>query len=544
MNNKWFFIAVFSTILFALSSCSDNTSNSETSEPPLSETNMLQQTENSHLPPMPKVEAENSRTLQKNWNLVSFPVNQISNLSTLMQSGGQYNNIQSVWKWDSSLGESGNWKVYPQTSDFDLLAQVTPDEGYWIQARASFDFSGDVSIENAYTFAEGWNLIGYSHSSSEVLISDFFSEGDYWKDTCETTEPVISAWAWVDNTWQVYFPDDANRTVFNNTHGTNFEAISNLKPGMGLWVNADRSNLPPSTEPCSTPETVNISLNSDINGSVTGLASGQTTSVTKGSIITLVASPGTGKVLTGWDGVTCSNPGLTCSFVAGQDMTITPIFADTHLFLTSDKAQLIEGTQYAESATITSLLNGYSGDDLSFDLSNSSDRTTLSVSSIVIPSNSLTAAPFTVTTIPNSIVNITETVTILAQSGFIASSVALVLHDDDLPSVYLTSDVSTIAENGGTVTVTAVTDVNNVYPNTSVTVLLSATGSATSGSDYSAFATLQTIPSGATTTSFTITATDDGLTEGDESLILSISNVNPLVALPGASLTISIIDDE
>jgi len=112
------------------------------------------------------------------------------------------------------------------------------------------------------------------------------------------------------------------------------------------------------------------------------------------------------------------------------------------------------------------------------------------------------------------------------------------------PSVTLTSSHSSIIENSATeVTITA----NASKTSTSnIVVTLGKTGTATGGTDYSALASSITIGAGATSGFKKFTVTNDSSTEGNETVIVSITNVSggSATELGAQSRTITIIDDE
>lgn len=237
---------------------------------------------NSHLadqeiPPSPlTLEQDQARTLNKNWNLVSFPVTQSTDIATFMASESNASSIQSVWKWDSSLGSSGNWRVYPTFDTFETLSNVLPDEGYWIKAQSTFDFTGTGVSTNSYSFIEGWNLMGYSHSatSSSLAVANFFSQGDFWKDSCTTGEPVESVWAWQNNQWSVYFPGDSETNhptldTFNQTHSSSLNYLSQIEAGMGIWIKANFANTPPTTGCPNSSSVYTLNLVSITGGTFT-----------------------------------------------------------------------------------------------------------------------------------------------------------------------------------------------------------------------------------------------------------------------------------
>lgn len=109
------------------------------------------------------------------------------------------------------------------------------------------------------------------------------------------------------------------------------------------------------------------------------------------------------------------------------------------------------------------------------------------------------------------------------------------------PTVTLSTAATSIAENGGSTTVTAT--LSNVYL-APVTVTLSTSGTATSGTDYSLSATSITIPAGSTSASVTLTGTDDAVYEGSETVIIDISGVTNGTENGTQQKTVTITDNE
>lgn len=96
--------------------------------------------------------------------------------------------------------------------------------------------------------------------------------------------------------------------------------------------------------------------------------------------------------------------------------------------------------------------------------------------------------------------------------------------DDSAPIVTLSTGSATIGEDGGNSTITATLS----NPSSSaVTVDLSYSGTASSGTDYSTPSSSITVPAGQTTANATtgITATGDVIYEGNETVIIDISSV-------------------
>lgn len=112
---------------FFIFSCYQETTNdSQGSTTLIQDHSSLEESTNALFPPTLPNSSLTARTLNKDWNLTSFPIESVTPIATLMQSGGQYSNIVSIWSWNASLND---WAVYPKTSSFTLLTEVTPDMG-------------------------------------------------------------------------------------------------------------------------------------------------------------------------------------------------------------------------------------------------------------------------------------------------------------------------------------------------------------------------------------------------------------------------------
>ncbi|RUT78476.1 choice-of-anchor L domain-containing protein [Ancylomarina longa] len=108
------------------------------------------------------------------------------------------------------------------------------------------------------------------------------------------------------------------------------------------------------------------------------------------------------------------------------------------------------------------------------------------------------------------------------------------------PSVSLSALTSNINENGGSTSIAATMDVTYTQD---VTVNLSVTGSAGS-SDYTLSSTQIVVPAGSLSGSVTLTATDDALNEGDETVIFSISSLVNGMENGTQQQTVTIVDDD
>ena len=81
--------------------------------------------------------ANSSCSLTEGWNLIGLKSNQSQAITDLIS--GQESKIDSIWKW-----ENNNWAVYLPGQDtaayatgkgFDVLADIEPGEGFWVNAN-------------------------------------------------------------------------------------------------------------------------------------------------------------------------------------------------------------------------------------------------------------------------------------------------------------------------------------------------------------------------------------------------------------------------
>ena len=140
---------------------------------------------------------------------------------------------------------------------------------------------------------------------------------------------------------------------------------------------------------------------------------------------------------------------------------------------------------------------------------------------------------------PNLQVSVSGTV---SSSGVSAPAAAtLTILDDDTTAVLtLEVDATTIAEDGGAVTVTVTTGTGSTFDSAQAITLVLG-GTATQGADYTVSATDLTLPAGSSSVTATVTGLDDGLFEGGETVL--ISGLHDGAAF-GAGQTVTIADDE
>ena len=90
-----------------------------------------------------------------------------------------------------------------------------------------------------------------------------------------------------------------------------------------------------------------------------------------------------------------------------------------------------------------------------------------------------------------------------------AEATLTIIDDDEAPELTLEVLPATIAENGGTATVTVTTGTGSTFADEQ-TIALSVSGTATTGADYTISSTSLTLPAGAGAEASIVTATVDG----------------------------------
>ena len=127
-------------------------------------------------------------------------------------------------------------------------------------------------------------------------------------------------------------------------------------------------------------------------------------------------------------------------------------------------------------------------------------------------------------------------------TGIIDANAALAALD--APFLYIDNPVAQLEGNSGTSTITFTVRLSQPLGNIVGFDIATANGSAAAGSDYVAkTATLQTIPAGQTSKTFTVTVNGDATTEADETFLANVSNVTGVEAMT-TQATATIVNDE
>jgi len=201
------------------------------------------------------------------------------------------------------------------------------------------------------------------------------------------------------------------------------------------------------------------------------------------------------------------------------------------------------------STTVTATISAVSGLATTVNLSFSGTAITTTDytlgTSIVIPAGS-TSASITLASVSDLLYEGNETVIIDintitngTESGTQQQTVTIT-DDDSAPSVILAATPVSIAENGGTSTITATL---SGISGLDATIGLSYSGTATDGADYTSIAQI-VVPAGSTSASVIITSLDDLLDDDNETIIVDANATSNVVENTAQQVTITIIDDE
>lgn len=164
---------------------------------------------------------------------------------------------------------------------------------------------------------------------------------------------------------------------------------------------------------------------------------------------------------------------------------------------------------------------------------------------IFIPAGS-TSGSVTIDVVDDGVFEDDETViasvlaVVNATSPFAHSDTLTILSEDAAPNITLTSNQSSIDEDGNA-TITATLDAVSEVP---VTVTLGLSGDATLGSDYLASETTLLIPAGSLSASMVLTSIEDTLDEVDEVITVSITNLVGAATQSPQSVDVTILDND
>jgi VCBS repeat-containing protein len=258
----------------------------------------------------------------------------------------------------------------------------------------------------------------------------------------------------------------------------------------------------------------------------------------------------------GNESVVVSITGVT-NGTAGTPNQVTAAIADDDSQPTV--ALGLSGSPFAENggtATVTATLSGLAGQDTTVTLGFAGTATrgpgagadyTASNTQIVIPALQ-SSASITLTGVDDSAPEGDETAIVGIQSvsaGATAGSpdqVTATITDDDAPFVTLGISPASVAEAGGTATVTATLSQPAILP---AVITLGFAGTATDGTDYTHTGTTISIPQGQTSGTLVLTGAQDTTYDPDETVVVTIAGAtNAVDQAPPESVSATIADDD
>ena len=221
------------------------------------------------------------------------------------------------------------------------------------------------------------------------------------------------------------------------------------------------------------------------------------------------------------------NEGLTLSAMVGDMsagmvmITIEDNDVDTTYTLSASEAMVAEGGSVTITATASQMVRENTEVMVMRDASSTAGDDDYSLDPVMITiMMGETTGTATLTATDDYEVEGNESLTLNGMVGDMAAGMVMVtIEDDDAETTYMLSADPTMVMEGGEVTITA-TASQMVRENTEVMVMRDAASTA-GADDYSVAPPLITIMMGETTGSLTLTATDDTMVEGDESLTLN-----------------------
>ena len=228
----------------------------------------------------------------------------------------------------------------------------------------------------------------------------------------------------------------------------------------------------------------------------------------------------------------------------GAPQTITITDDDTPSFTLSVSAATIAeaggtstvtlatgGVTFASDETITLSLGGTAAKETDYTIG--AETLTLTVGQ--------TEVTTTVTAVQDTVDDDAETIVVTASRGEsqVGAPQTITITDDDTPSFTLSVSAATIAEAGGTSTVTLAT--GGVTLLTDETITLSLGGTAAKETDYTIGAETLTLTVGQTEVTTTVTAVQDTVDDDAETIVVTASRGGSQV---GAPQTITITDDD
>ena len=227
-----------------------------------------------------------------------------------------------------------------------------------------------------------------------------------------------------------------------------------------------------------------------------------------------------------------------------QTLTITDDEGVPTVTLVLTPATIAENGN-GNASTVTATLSGKSHETVTVTVSvPGTAPVTQAGTTLTIAAGSTTSTgTVTLTAVDNDVdaPNAQVTVSGAAAGGGVSkpADATLTITDDDTPTWTVGVSPASIAEDGGTSTVTVST--GGVTFATNQTIVLALTGTATETADYTIGSKSLTLTAGATSVTTTVAGVDDTLDEDGETVVITASVAGSTV---GAAQTVTITDDD
>ncbi|WP_254510021.1 beta strand repeat-containing protein [Anatilimnocola floriformis] len=409
-----------------------------------------------------------------------------------------------------------------QTVEFDIDTPLNGPGGLGSYLRL-FDSTGTQLAFNNDAAAPGEGAVGYD----AYLQYTFVTPGNYYIGVSNANNFA-------------YSPTTGTGDVSGGANATGNYQLIVSSPTAGTPALSLSATLTTISEPNTTSTfTVTRSNASIASALVVSLSSSDTSEATVPTTVTIPANQlsatftvtavddlivdGTQNVT-----ITATATGLTTATqviqVADNDVASTLSLSTVASFI-SESGGSTTGTITRSAANISSALV--------VSLS-SSDTTEATVpNTVTIPANQ-TSVSFTINAVDDAIIDGTQSVTISASaSGFSNATTVLQVTDNDGSILSLTTSVSTISETNGSTTGTVTRTSGNITQPLVVTLSSSDTTEATVPATV-------TIPANQTSATFTISAVDDAIVDGTQSVTIFAS----ASGFTGANVGLQVTDND
>ena len=194
-------------------------------------------------------------SLLQGWNLIGngyeVPIEVANTLSDPTK-------VVTVWKWAATQTKwafytpsltSQGLSTYVSNKGYDLLSEISPGEGFWVNAKTAFDLnlptgtptnSYDFQSEASKALTKGWSLIAIGDKKTP---SEFNVALSATPPTTSSAPPnVTTLWAWdaQATNWMFFAPSLVNSGTLSsyiNSKGYLGFGTKTLTPATGFWVN-------------------------------------------------------------------------------------------------------------------------------------------------------------------------------------------------------------------------------------------------------------------------------------------------------------------